>query len=132
MRDPINPPFIRIYRVPKPAIEKGEILPSKPVPHTQAALDRTDLATDLLADNIWAIGGLPSQKKSRPLRHLHITERHKIIFTFVTLNAHGSSLIIGSSAKLVTPVDRSTYLTQAIDKLLRLHATARSRANAHP
>jgi hypothetical protein len=60
---PINPRFLRIYRVRKPAIEEGEILRPKPVPHTHAALDRTDLATYLLADSTWATNGLPSQTK---------------------------------------------------------------------
>jgi hypothetical protein len=70
-------------------------------------------------------------EKSRPLRHHHITDRHMIFFASMTLNAHGWGLI-GGSAKLVTTVDRSTNLSQAIDKLLRLRATARSRANAYP
>jgi hypothetical protein len=56
-----------------------------PVPHTQATLDRTNMATVLLADNTWATNGLPSQEKSRTLRHHHITERLKVIFAFVTL-----------------------------------------------
>jgi hypothetical protein len=49
--DMINPRFMRIYRVSKPETEDGEILPPKPIPHTQGALNRTDLATDLVADN---------------------------------------------------------------------------------
>jgi hypothetical protein len=54
-----------------------------------------------------------------------------IIFASITVNAHGSSLI-GGSAKLITAVDRSTYLFQVIDKMLHLHDTDLSRANAHP
>jgi hypothetical protein len=34
MPDPINPRFLRKYRVPKPETEDGEILPPKHVPHT--------------------------------------------------------------------------------------------------
>jgi hypothetical protein len=131
MPGPINPRFLQIFLVARPAIEEGETLPPKPVPHTQAALDRTDTATGLLADNTWATNGLPSHYTARPLRHYHITERHKIIFAYVTLNAHGPSLI-GGSAKLVTPVDRSSCLSQAIDKSMRLQASARLRANTHP
>jgi hypothetical protein len=62
MSHPIDPRFLRIYRVPKPAIEEGEILPSKPVPHTQAALDHIDMATDLFTDYTLATNGLPSEK----------------------------------------------------------------------
>jgi hypothetical protein len=44
MPDPFNPRFLGIYRVPKPALaEEGEVLPSKPVPHTYADLNHTDL-----------------------------------------------------------------------------------------
>jgi hypothetical protein len=72
--DSINPWFLRIYRVPKPTIEESEILPRKPDPHTQAPLNRTDLATDLVADNFWiTTNGIPSRKKARPTRHHHIT-----------------------------------------------------------
>jgi hypothetical protein len=63
MPNPINPRFLRIYRVPKLAIEEGEILTPKHVPHTQAALNRIDLATDLVADSTWTTNGLPSRKK---------------------------------------------------------------------
>jgi hypothetical protein len=52
--DPINPRFLRIYRVPKPTLEEGEILPTKPVPHTYAAINRTGIATDQVADTTWA------------------------------------------------------------------------------
>jgi hypothetical protein len=61
--DPINPRFLRIYRDSKPETEDGEILPSKPVPHTQVALNRAGLATELVADNTWASNGLPPQKE---------------------------------------------------------------------
>jgi hypothetical protein len=48
MPDPTNPRFFRIYRVPKSTLEEGEVLPPKLVPHTQAALNRTNLATGLI------------------------------------------------------------------------------------
>jgi hypothetical protein len=64
-------------------------------------------------------------------RHHHITERHKIIFASVSMNAHGSSFI-GGSAKLATVVDPSTYLADAIDMPLHLNVTARARAYANP
>jgi hypothetical protein len=48
MSDLINPRFLRIYPVPKPTLEEGEVLPPKPVPHTKAVLNRTDLATGLV------------------------------------------------------------------------------------
>jgi hypothetical protein len=63
MPDPINPRFLCIYRVPKPETEDGEILPPKPAPHTQAALNRTDMAAELVADITWTSSGLPSQEK---------------------------------------------------------------------
>jgi hypothetical protein len=47
MPNPISPRFLRIYRVPNPAIEEGKILLPKPVSHTQAALDRTDMANEM-------------------------------------------------------------------------------------
>jgi hypothetical protein len=56
---------------------------------------------------------------TRPTRHHHISDRHKIVFASVTLNAHGSSLI-GRSAKLLTPVDRSPYMVCTTVQLLRL------------
>jgi hypothetical protein len=37
-----------------------------------------------------------------------MADRHKIIFVSVTLHAHGSNLL-GSFAKLSTPVDRLSY-----------------------
>jgi hypothetical protein len=45
--------------------------------------------------------------------HHHIIERHKIILATVARYAHGASIIAGS-AKLATPVDRSSYLARAI------------------
>jgi hypothetical protein len=39
-----------IYRIPKPTLEEGYILPLKPVPHIHAALNHADLATNLVAD----------------------------------------------------------------------------------
>jgi hypothetical protein len=38
MPDPIKPRFLCLYRVPKPALEEGEALPFRHVPHTYAAL----------------------------------------------------------------------------------------------
>jgi hypothetical protein len=131
MPDPINPRFLRIHRVPKPETKDGEVLPPKPVPHKQAAINRTDLATELLTDSTWTSSGLPSQHKARPTRHHHIMERHKIIFVSVSLNAHGSSLLT-CSAKLTTHVKRSTYPAEATDTFLRLHITARARPNDNP
>jgi hypothetical protein len=129
---PIKLRFLRTNRVPKPPLEEGEVLPPKPIPHTYAALNCTDLATTLVANATWASSGLPSQKKTSPTRHHHITERHYyIVFASVTLNAQGSSLI-GGSAKLATPVDRSSYLAHAIDKFIRQHSTARARPEMNP
>jgi hypothetical protein len=54
-----------------------------------------------------------------------------MIFASVSLNAHGSSLV-GGSVKLSTFVDRSTYLAEAISRLLRLQFTARARAYVNP
>jgi hypothetical protein len=130
MPDPINPRVLRICRLPKPTLEAGEVLPPKPILHTQAALNRTDLATGLVEAATWTSSGFPLPKiKSRTARHQHITERHKIIFTMVALYAHGVSLI-GGSAKITPPVNRSSCLARAIDKLLRLHTSARNRTHA--
>jgi hypothetical protein len=43
--DPVNPLFLRVYRVQKPLPEEGEIVPKKPVPHTTAAINRTYMAS---------------------------------------------------------------------------------------
>jgi hypothetical protein len=56
----ISPPFLRIYRVPNLETEARKVLLPKPVAHTQAALNNTDLATDLVADITWTTSGLPS------------------------------------------------------------------------
>jgi hypothetical protein len=62
--------------LPRPeSCERGRRDPTpKPIPHTQAALDRTDLATDLLADDTWATIGLPSLEgkttSSSPPQHI--------------------------------------------------------------
>jgi hypothetical protein len=73
MPDPVHPRFLRIYCVPKPSLEDGEVLPPKPIPHTRAAFNRADLATILVADATWASNGLPSHKKTKtyvtPLSH---------------------------------------------------------------
>jgi hypothetical protein len=63
MPDPINPRFLRIYRAPKSTLEGGEVLPAKPFPHTQAALNRIDLATGLLEAATTSSSGLPLPKK---------------------------------------------------------------------
>jgi hypothetical protein len=131
MPAPINPRSVRIYRVPKPETEDGESLNLKPVMCTQAALYRTDMATDLVADNTWTTIDIPSQKKARSMRNHHIKERHNIMFASVSLNAHGSSLMRGS-AKLTTPMKRWTYLSEAIDRLRRIHVTTRALAYANP
>jgi hypothetical protein len=47
------------------------------------------------------------------------------------MNAYGSSFL-GGSAKLTTHVERSTYLAEATDRLLRLHTTGRARHYANP
>jgi hypothetical protein len=65
-------------------------------------------------------------EKSLPTRHHHFTQRHKIIFATIALFAHGASLI-GGSAKLATPIDRSSYLARPIDKLLRVLTSSRNR-----
>jgi hypothetical protein len=76
--------------------------------------------------------------KKRPYLFGTIILRRDITLSSVTLTAHGSSLI-GGSAKLTTPVDRSSYLARAIYKLLRPHSTTRARpeisltdSSAHP
>jgi hypothetical protein len=125
MPDPINPQFLRIYRVPKPTLEGGELLHSKPIPHTQVALYRIDLATGLVEDATRTSNGLPLPKISRPTHHHHIIERHKNIFATVALDAHGGSLL-GGLAKVATLVDRSSYLARAIDKLLLPHTSSRN------
>jgi hypothetical protein len=120
MPDPMNPRVFRIYRVPERTLEEGKVLPPKPFPHTQAALYRIDLAIGLVEEATWTCSGRPLPKKSRPTRHHHITKRHKSIFATVAFSPHGASLIGGSAKLLATPVDRSSNLARAIDKLLRL------------
>jgi hypothetical protein len=68
---------------------------------------------------------------SRNPRHHHTTKRYKIVFSSVTMNAHGSNLI-GGSAKLATPKERSTYHVEAIVRLLRLQVTAQARVYTNP
>jgi hypothetical protein len=105
MPDPIiSPRFLRIYRVPQPSLEEGKVLPPKPIPHTQALIIRTDLATGLIAATTWSSSGLPLPKKSRPTRHCHITERLNIIFASVALYTHGASLLGGSAKIIPRPV----------------------------
>jgi hypothetical protein len=103
-------------------LEECEVLPPKPIPHTQAALSRTDLGNGLV---VAATRTSPYSKKSHPTRHHHIIERRKIIFATVALYAHGASPI-GGSTKLATPVDRSSYLARAYDKLFRLTTSPRN------
>jgi hypothetical protein len=123
MPDPINPRVLHIYPLPHPTFEEGEVLPPKPIPHTQAAIIRTDLVTGLVAATMWSSSGLPLPKKSRQERHPQSTKRHKIIFASVALYAH----LLGSSAKLTTPVDRSSYRPCATNMLLRLHTSTKHR-----
>jgi hypothetical protein len=110
-------------------LEEGEVLPPKPIPRTQAAINRTDLATGLVPAAAWSSSGLSLPKRSRSARHHHITGRHKIISASVALYAHGASLL-GSSVKIITPTDRSSYLARATDMLLRLQTSTRNRTNA--
>jgi hypothetical protein len=131
MPDPINPRFLRIYRVPKQQIEEGEIISSEPVPHTQAALNRTEMATGLVADSTWTTNGLPSRENANQRVTTTSWSVSKIILASVSLNAHVSSLI-GVSARLTTHVDRSSYVAKAIDRLLRLHDKSRPRSYATP
>jgi hypothetical protein len=56
-----------------PTMEEGEVLPPKPISHTQAALNRTDLAIGLVEAATWTSNDLPLPKKLRPTRHYHIT-----------------------------------------------------------
>jgi hypothetical protein len=48
MPDPIIPLFLRVFQLP--TLEEGDIAPRKPVPHTTAALNRIDLATQTTSD----------------------------------------------------------------------------------
>jgi hypothetical protein len=57
--DPINPRLLRICRVLPPTPEEVEDLPPEPIPHTQAAVIRTDIATGLVAAATWSCSGLP-------------------------------------------------------------------------
>jgi hypothetical protein len=75
MFDPITPRLLRIYRVPKPPLEEGEVLPPKPTPHTRADLHHTDQPRTPVSYTTWACNGLPSQKKSSFTRHNHIAGR---------------------------------------------------------
>jgi hypothetical protein len=43
--DYINPQPLRIYRVSRPPLEEGELLPPKPIPHTRANLYHIDHLT---------------------------------------------------------------------------------------
>jgi hypothetical protein len=119
--DIINPRLLRIYSVPKPALgEEKSYHPSlSAIPEQTQHL--TDPPPTPVTDTTWASNGLSSQKKTRPTRHNHIVDRHKISFASVTLHAHGSSLL-GGSAKLFTHIDRSSYLARALDMLLRLRS----------
>jgi hypothetical protein len=47
-------------------LEEGEVLPPKPIPHTHVAINRTDLATGLVAAATWSSSSLTLPKKSRP------------------------------------------------------------------
>jgi hypothetical protein len=76
--NPIKPRLLRIYRVPNPPLEEGEILPQKPMSHTRAYLQYTDHMSTPITHTTWASNGLPSQKMTRPTRHNHIADRHKM------------------------------------------------------
>jgi hypothetical protein len=43
--DPINPLFLCVNRIPKPSREEDEIAPKKPIPHTTAVTNHTDMAS---------------------------------------------------------------------------------------
>jgi hypothetical protein len=120
---PDKPQFLRIYRSMKLMLEEDDVLPAKPVPHTSAAINRAGRATKQVDDATWGNNGL----KKRPSHHHHITGRLNLMFVSVTMNAHGSSLI-GGSAKLIIPGDRSSYPARATNKLLGL----RNSSGAHP
>jgi hypothetical protein len=129
MPDPINSRFLRIYRVPQPTLEEGEV-PSPLAHPTHQIRDQPHRPRDRLSrgsyvDLRWAI----PPKKSRPARHHHIMECDKIIFATVALYAHGASLL-GGSTKKTTPVGRSSYLARAIERLLRLHTSTRQQSYA--
>jgi hypothetical protein len=67
----INPRFCRIYRVPKPMLGEGEVLPPKSIPNIQAALNRIDLVTGVVQDSTWTSSGLPL-----PKNHPHALPPH--------------------------------------------------------
>jgi hypothetical protein len=96
----INPRFWEVHRVPFiSTLDESEDLQAKPVPQSPASVNRSDLASEEISD---ATSGLTAKKNARPSRHYHITQRHSIIVASVTLNAHGSSLV-GGSTKLNSP-----------------------------
>jgi hypothetical protein len=47
--DSAKPLFLRVYRIPKPSSAEGEIVPNKPVPHTKAGINNTDMASNAVA-----------------------------------------------------------------------------------
>jgi hypothetical protein len=132
MPNPINTRIHAYLPRHQSETEMSEILPPKLAPHTKATLNRTSLATELVAHSTKISSGLPSQKKiARPSTHHHITKRHKIILAPVSMNAHGSSLL-GGSANLTASVNHSIYLAEDADRLLCLHITTRAKPSEYP
>jgi hypothetical protein len=84
---PYQPPAPPYLPPPQTSVGGRRTYTPRSVPHTYAALNRTDLATYLEVDATWASNGLSSQKKDIPTRHHHIIERYKIIFASVTAQA---------------------------------------------
>jgi hypothetical protein len=79
--DSVNPLFMRVYRISAPSPEEGEIVPKSIIPHTTAAINRTDLVSQAAADADLG-SNIRTPTITRP-RHLHATtERHNIAFTF--------------------------------------------------
>jgi hypothetical protein len=44
--DSAKPLFLPVYCIPKPSSAEGEIVPNKPVPHTKAGINNTDMASN--------------------------------------------------------------------------------------
>jgi hypothetical protein len=62
MHDPINPRCLQIYRVLTPSPEEGEILPTKPILRTEAAINGTILTIGAMADATSASSKLPTRR----------------------------------------------------------------------
>jgi hypothetical protein len=76
MHSHVNPLFLGVYRFPKPTSESRGMVPKKPVPHTTAAINRTNLATQVMADVAWVISAPPPQgiTTSSPSRYHRKTQ----------------------------------------------------------